>query len=249
MTSSEVQRLLLRVLAKPGDSRLGKGRHYLAERVQTAATEGQQASVQEIMAAVWSLLAQGLAYIDYSQPAPENWELRLTEAGAAAAADRHPNPDDPAGYLVRLREIPHMSALVREYATEALQAYNARLYRASAVMLGVASEAAVLEAAEGLAAILNDTEKQQFLEQMASPKLNMVAKFNVFQQKMRSHRDRLPKQVADSLELTVHAVAEFLRVSRNDAGHPTGVKIDREECFSLWQMFIQYARKLYALRT
>jgi hypothetical protein len=111
------------------------------------------------MAAVWSLLAQGLAYIDYSQPAPENWELRLSEAGAAAAADRHPNPDDPAGYLVRLREIPHMSSLVREYATEALQAYNARLYRASAVMLGVASEAAVLEAAEGLAAILNDTEK------------------------------------------------------------------------------------------
>jgi hypothetical protein len=157
--------------------------------------------------------------------APENWERRLTEAGAAAAADRHPNPDDPAGYLVRLREIPHMSSLVREYATEALQAYNARLYRASAVMLGVASEAAVLEAAEGLAAILNDTERQQFLDQMGSPKLNMVAKFSVFQQKMRSHRDRLPKQVADSLELTVHAVAEFLRVSRNDAGHPTGVKI------------------------
>src|SRR5436190_10829707 len=103
MTSSQVQRLLLRVLAKPGDSRLGKGRHYLAERVQTAAGEGQQPSVQQIMAAVWSLLAQGLAYIDYSQPAPENWELRLTEAGAAAAADRHPNPDDPAGYLARLR--------------------------------------------------------------------------------------------------------------------------------------------------
>jgi hypothetical protein len=43
------------------------------------------------------------------------------------------------------------------------------------------------------------TEKQQVLEQMASPKLNMVAKFNVFQQKMRSHRDRLPKQVADPI--------------------------------------------------
>ena len=98
-------------------------------------------------------------------------------------------------------------------------------------MLGVASEAAVLEAAERLAAILNDTDKQQFLEQMGSLKLNMVAKFNVFQQKMRSHRDRLPKQVADSLELTVHAVAEFLRISRNDAGHPTGVRSTAKNVF------------------
>jgi hypothetical protein len=34
---------------------------------------------------ILSILGQGLAYIDYSQQAAENWELHLTAAGLAAA--------------------------------------------------------------------------------------------------------------------------------------------------------------------
>ena len=57
---------------------------------------------RQIMEAVWSLIGQGLAYIDYSQPAAENWNLYLTEAGRAAASDEEVTPDDPGGYLRRL---------------------------------------------------------------------------------------------------------------------------------------------------
>lgn len=248
MTNSEIQTLLLKLLAAGGDSRLGGGEHYFAERVQAAAPSGQRPGAQEVMAGVWSLVSQGLAYIDYSQRAPENWNLRLTEPGRAVAADKHPNPDDPAGYLTRLRAIRDLSTIVQEYATEALYAYNARLYRAAAVMLGVASEAAVLEAAQALASVLHDTERKQYLEHLQSPKLSMVAKFGLFQQKVRSHQGDLPAALVEGIDLTVHSVSDSLRIFRNEAGHPTGVAVTRDDAFTLLQMFIRYAGKLAMLK-
>ena len=69
------------------------------------------------------------------------------------------NPDDPAGYIrYFLREVSGLSEIVKGYVLEALHAYNARLYRASAVMLGVASEAAVLEVAATLGQTMQGRE-------------------------------------------------------------------------------------------
>ena len=65
-------------------------------------------------ASKYPALTTGIPIAKYAEA-----QLIIAEAGAAAAADRHPNPDDLAGYLVRLEEIPHISELVREYATEA----------------------------------------------------------------------------------------------------------------------------------
>jgi hypothetical protein len=249
MTSAEVQSLLLRVLAAGGDTRLGRGRHYFSEAVMAASPPQNRPTNRQIMEAVWSLIGQGLAYIDYSQPAAENWNLYLTEAGRAAASDEEVTPDDPGGYLRRLIvEIPELTPLVKSYAEEALLAYNARLYRASAVMLGVASEAAVLEVALALAGAMTDTEAKPYLETINAHKQNFVAKFEVFAQKLRSKKSLLPEDLADGLDLTLNAVTDLLRVSRNDAGHPTGRGMDRDDCFIHLRMFVRYARKLYSLK-
>jgi hypothetical protein len=201
------------------------------------------------MEGVWSLIGQGLAYIDYSQRATENWMLHLTEAGRAAAADEDVTPDDPGGYLHRLLiEVPEITPVVKSYAEEALLAYNARLYRASAVMLGVASEAAVLEVALALPRVLNTSEAKRYLETINARKQNFMAKFEVFSQKLRSKKTILPEDLADGLDLTLNAVTDLLRVSRNDAGHPTGRGIDRDDCFIHLRMFVRYVRKLYSLK-
>jgi hypothetical protein len=134
------------------------------------------------------------------------------------------------------------------YAEEALLAYNARLYRASAVMLGVASEAAVLEVALALAGAMNDTEAKPYLETINARKQNFVAKFETFAQKLRSKKSLLPEDLADGLDLTLNAVTDLLRVSRNDVGHPTGRGIGRDDCFIHLRMFVRYGRKLYSLK-
>lgn len=247
MTSAEIQSLLLKVLAQGGDARLGAGRYYFHE---TITKQAPNLGRRQVMEAVWALVGQGLACIDYSQPSAENWALYLTEAGSAAARDEEATPDDPGGYLHRLRsDIPDMSAIVRAYAEEALGAYNARLYRSSVVMLGVASEAAILEAAISLASGMPDAESRRFLETVNSRKQNFVAKFTAFQEKLRSRRNGLPGELADGLELTIHAVADLLRAYRNDVGHPTGRSVSRDDTSLHLRMFVLYARKLYALKS
>ncbi len=176
--------------------------------------------------------------------------LQLTEAGRAAASDEEVTPDDPGGYLRRLTvEIPELTPLVKSYVEEALLAYNARLYRASAVMLGVASEAAVLEVALALAGAMNAAEAKPYLQTINARKQNFVAKFEVFAQKLRSKKSLLPEDLADGLDLTLNAVTDLLRVSRNDAGHLTGRGIARDDCFIHLRMFVRYAHKLYSLKT
>ena len=199
MTAAEVQSLLLRVLAAGGDARLGQGQHYLSEAVVAASPPPDQPTSHQIMEGVWSLIGQGLAYIDYSQPAAENWMLNLTEAGRAAASDEEVTPDDRGGYLRRLIvEIPELTPLVKSYAEEALFAYNARLYRASAVMLGVASEAAVLEVALALAGAMNDAEAKPYLETINARKQNL------WRSSRSSHRNYGPRR------------AYYARISRTD---------------------------------
>jgi hypothetical protein len=115
MTAAEVQSLLLGVLAAGAVGRLGHGQHYLSKAVIAASPPQDKPTSRQIMEGVWSLIVQGLAYIDYSQPAAENWMLHLTEAGRAAASDEEVTPDDPGGYLRRLIvEIPELTPLVKE---------------------------------------------------------------------------------------------------------------------------------------
>jgi len=251
MTSSEVQSLMLRLLASGNiDARLGRGEHYLAEAVRRAAPEGQRPTSRQIMEAVWSLVGQGLAYIDLSQTGHENWTLHLSSAGDSAAKDEGFNPDDPAGYMRKLlEEIPSLSATVKGYADEALRAYNAGLYRSSAVMLGVASEAAVLEVARSLALGLPANEGRKYLETIDSQRQAYLAKFDSFRKKLQCKKNDLPDDLADGLDLTMSAVADLLRIYRNDAGHPTAKHVQREDCFIHLRMFVRYAKKLYDLKS
>lgn len=82
----------------------GFGFVLVVQRNQFAVAPAQAVGLpyRPVMEAVWALIGQGLAYIDYSQSAAENWALHLTEAGLAAARDEEATPDDPAGYLRRL---------------------------------------------------------------------------------------------------------------------------------------------------
>lgn len=250
MTDAEIQKQILHCISRPDtDRRLGRGRYYLAEKVRKTAPTGSQISDGQIMEGVWSLIGQGLAYIDYSQPATENWELWITAYGRAVVNDEGINPDDPAGYIQNLdHEVPDLSEVVKNYAHEALRAYNARLYRSSVVMLGVASEAAVLEVAAALAQTMREEKKRQYLEQLEAPNRSYNAKFEDFRQKLRSRTDSMPEELTTNLDLTMNSVGELLRVYRNNAGHPTGKVAGRHDCFTFLHMFVQYAKRLYAIK-
>lgn len=248
MRFDQVQSLLLRALATPGDHRLGRGRHYLAEAVRSLAPQGDTPNQQQILAAYWSLVAQGLAYIDISQPAPENWDLNLTPAGQAALRDEEVNPDDPAGYLRTLyTNVPTLGVTVRMYVDEAVRTYYSRAYLACTVMIGVAAEAAFLDAAAAF--IPWSTPPADKLKKLlTNPRANYVDRFGEFRKKLEEQKNRLPPDVRDALDIHMSAVLDLLRASRNDAGHPTGRPFHRDDCFTALRVFERLARRMYQLK-
>lgn len=239
---------ILRLLGQPGtDKRLGKGQHYFPEAVRAAYRDAPSPTPQEISAALWGLVARGLVYIDFSQSAPENWEWRLTRAGDASARDEQFNPDDPEEFLKRLRvAAPETPALVELYMREALLCYVHRAYLASAVMLGVASEAALLDVATAAATWLGHfgTKLADALRHGRTP---IGPLFDMFRRAFEPHKPLLPDPLRDGLTLTMDAVADAIRLTRNDSGHPTGRALDREDQYIALQMSGRYFVKLATL--
>ncbi len=249
MKSDELQSLLLKALmSRDVDSRLGWGQHYLAEHVRSLAPPADQPKRHEIMAAYWSLAAQGLAYIDLDQSAPENWNLRLTEAGVAAAKDDDANPDDPAGYLRRLFvSAPGISDTTRLYIDEAVKTYYYRAYLACTAMLGVAAESMFIDVAEAFVAWAGPPAAK-LRKLLDNPRANYVDRFREFRKKIEELKSRIPSQDRDGLDIHLSSVLDLLRASRNDAGHPTGRKFDRDDCFTALRVFERLARRMYALK-
>jgi len=245
-----LQTAILTVLSRPNaNRRLGRGQHYLFEEVLKELPSEQRVAKGDFMEAVWLLISQGLAFIDFSQSAPENWELKLTRAGQQAAFDQGFNPDNAGQYLKKLQEtIPELSPLVLRYTYEAVRSYVHRCYLASAVMLGVASEAAFFDLAEAFAGWLPENESSKFRKILDDPRKHYISKFEAFRKRIQSHKPELPHRLADNMALMMDSVLDLLRIYRNDAAHPTGKEIDRDDAYGNLQMFARYLKRMYDLK-
>lgn len=229
---------------------LGEGFNQLRNHVRGKLQKPDITS-DKMMEIVWSLIANGLAYINYSQTSSSGWTLLLTEFGKEVAQDSSNNPDKPSQYMNDLKtRIPNVSELVLLYTKEALDAYNSGCYLASSVMLGVASESAFLEMAGSFVEWLpEDNERMNLGKIVNNPKQIYINKFLEFRKRIQSHKSDLPNELTDNMSLTMDSVLDLLRIYRNESGHPTGRQILRKDSFLNLQMFSIYLEKLYALNT
>lgn len=222
---------------------------YIYEPLCSSFPKDRQPAPQQAMEAVWSLISQGLAYIDYTQSATENWSLFLTKAGLAAARDEAVNPDNSGEYLSQLASrVQQASETVMQYVREAVKSYTSRCYLASTVMLGVASEAAFLEMARSFASWLPDEQGKKFGKVIEDPRTNFITKFSEFRKRVESYKPNIPNELADNMSLTLDSVLDLLRINRNNAGHPTGKQISQDDAFTNLRMFARYLQKLYEFK-
>jgi hypothetical protein len=209
-----------------------------------------KADKHDIAEAVWGLLARQRIYIDHTgNKDPSYWFIRLTAAGKAAIADEDWNPENVARFLRRLRERPPVvEETVIMYAAEALRCYESECYLASAVMLGVASEAAFLDAAEACAGWLGGKDGEHLAGVLSKPSTRLVARFQEFRKRLEPRKGELPEELGDSMSLTLDSVLDAIRLTRNEAGHPTGKAMVREDQFIALQMFGRCVRRLYEMK-
>jgi hypothetical protein len=200
--------------------------------------------------AVWNLVRSGLVFISFDgQNSFSNLPLYLTKLGREVAKETGLDPQNANEYMQQLdARVPALSDAVRLYTIEALGGFRSGSYLAAVVMLGVASEGAFLEMAEVFATWLPTNEAAPLVRVLGSPRSSYNERFTEFRKRVESHQKELPDEFADNMGVTLIAVADLLRVSRNEAGHPTGKSISRGDALTFLRIFPEYIAKMYALK-
>ncbi|MBI2433779.1 MAG: hypothetical protein HYV26_13005 [Candidatus Hydrogenedentes bacterium] len=258
-TVAEVEEFLLQHIDRNLHSNIGVGRNGFVAAV--AHVYGSQPSPPPnvVAEAVWKLVGKGLVYIDFSNDSgfnggnhadAKNWFIRLTQRGREfQTSAKLPDPDLPDKYLQSfVQAIPDVSDAVRLYINEALETYNNRNYIASAVMLGVAAEAAFLEMADGFCHFLPNTEAERLREYLNHPKSKYSAMLDEFRKRFEVRKGDFPPEMSDKIDLQLNGILELIRTYRNDSGHPTGFQMGRAECHQALVAFAHTGRQLYALK-
>ena len=204
---------------------------------------------QTFMHSTWALVAQGLAYIDFSQPAPENWTLEITDAGTKALREDEYVPDNVPAYLKRVAEdIPSLGAIPQLYLEEALRSFTAQQYIAATMMLGVAAEAVFYDCAGAFADWTPDSSGAALKEILNKEGRPFTFKFEEFRKRLNAHKSSFPAELVQTLDITLNSVVDLFLVVRNQVGHPSGVTVPRENVFQYLVVFPMLAKRFYAIR-
>lgn len=234
--------LLTRLRAS--DTRL----HFVTEDLRK---NNPQLAETHVVAELWACLAERLVYLDAdSQNSFGNWDWILTKRGKHLLDSNDDfEPYDTDRYLATLaRQLPNLDPIIRAYAQEALVAHANECFLASSVMIGVGSERAFQLLGEAFANWLPTNEAKRFRDVFDKPRQTYIAKFQEFRHRIDPLKDQLPEEFRDNMALTLDSVLNLLRVTRNEAGHPTGRRIDSHEAYINLQLFGRYLKKLYDLR-
>ena len=239
--ATDVRGAVLRRLATPhADTRFNEA--YFARPVATELG----CRPHQVLEALWGLVGEGLVYLDPAGQGSgtDNWQWRLSAAGIAAATGGSWEPRDVDGYLRRLRAYrPEVDPVAVRYVAEALRAFNARCYLATSVMLGVASESVINGL--GLAIVAVQGDRAAKLDKLLNGSTSRLAAQFDEMRKQLVQMD-LPDGLTDTI--TLDAVADLLRVSRNDVGQPTGAPVDEDTAYTHLQMAARYLQKMTTLR-
>jgi hypothetical protein len=198
----------------------------------------------------WDLFRQGFITlgIDSSHNAGWPW-FRLSRFGAEALQNQSPYRfHDTASYLAIVKkEIPDISAEALAYLDEAVAALYADCLLASCVMLGVAAEAEFLRLLDvATASAAHGTTFAPVLREKF-----IRSKITKFHTALNPLLPTLqPRKDFEDLDTNLTLIQSVLRITRNDAGHPTAVPTPtREQVYVYLQMFIPFARQVMKLRS
>jgi hypothetical protein len=205
-----------------------------------------------IWSVVWDLIIEGVL-----RPGIENsgsWALpNVYVTGFGKQVLRHPaTPYDPGGYLERLHErVPNVDPVIITYLAESIEALRRNCLLSSTVTLGCASEQAMLLLIEKTGDACSPATRASFQSAMA--KLRSIKQQNEeYRNWLDSHlRARLKADKGNDwtseMENALLFLFNYFRVLRNDAGHPTGTKVSRDQATANLVVFPHYLRLVYDL--
>jgi hypothetical protein len=187
--------------------------------------------------AVWSLIIEGVLVIGMDDSNNQWPFLSLSEYGEEVVAAGRILPHDTEGYLQGLAEVQPLDEVEERYLPQALEALRRNLPDAAALMLGAASEHLLIRLGQAIEA--NDQANAPAVRgKLEGPALGLLA---FLQDYLTKRRHSLPRDLRETMDTTFGGIASFIRVTRNDAGHPAiGQPVDRDQAFVALRLFPMY---------
>ncbi|MGE0358724.1 MAG: hypothetical protein AB7P08_17610 [Burkholderiales bacterium] len=166
--------------------------------------------------------------------------FHFTDRGRKALERLSRDPSNTAGYLRYLGSQSALNPVANSYLVEGLACFNNDLNKAAAVMLGSAAESVILELRDVLVGQLNS------LDHKAPPRLldwkvkTVIDELFTF---LDSKKSAFPRELREEFEAYWNALAQQIRTTRNDAGHPTSVDpVTEEAVHAAFLIFPQQAK-------
>jgi hypothetical protein len=196
---------------------------------------------------IWELIMEGIYAPGHSAQQLALPFIRATGYGMKCFEAGYPTPHDPDGYLKRLAQTcPTIDDVTILYVEEALAAFRVGKLIASTVMIGVASENLLIRLADAVSSSLDTPQKQaKFRSSTASQKAKKIHDEVIA--RLRSPTTPLPPELNSVLTQHIDGIFDLIRRHRNDAGHPTGIRMQRDETLALMLLFPSYCKTVHGL--
>lgn len=174
--------------------------------------------------------------------------LSLTEYGTKAINSEGPIPNDSSGYMQSLKDsVSDLDSIIETYICESIRTYNINQLLSSTITLGCASERAILLVIDTYADTFKDVERAKAFRKKIEGKF-IKTQFDEFEKSIKPQLTSYPYEIRENFNNTFNGVYQMIRNNRNDAGHPTGKQIDKDNLFSNLRVFIPYCKYIYDLK-
>lgn len=193
-------------------------------------------------------VTNGFLYIGTAQDQNSGFPfITITEFGMEVFGGEDWLPYDPDGYLKEIKaRVPTIDPVAFGYISEAVRTFHMRALLASSLTLGVASEVIMLELIEAYRTALQDTGRRNAFESSIKDKY-ILSQYLEFKTEFKKEATGLPKNLRLDWETHMDTFFNFIRINRNNAGHPTGPLIIAKAVFANLQIFANYAGFIYQL--
>lgn len=174
--------------------------------------------------------------------------VSVTEYGKDCFEQDNILPYDPDGYLREyISNVPSADQITLQYLGESITAYNRNLLLSSAITLGVASENAILLLVESFVQAISDQNRKSRFESRIRNRW-ISTQFSEFRQELTQFQNQLPTNLRQDLDTYLDGIFNFIRLNRNQAGHPTGTRPTKKVALHNIQMFVDYSKRVFELK-
>lgn len=223
---------------------LAVNEHYLDKAPALyAASEPEKA----ILAVIWGLIIEGVYTPGAGMEDPNLPFLHATEYGRKCFEAGELTAHDPDDYLRRLKTVcPSIDDITLLYTGEALDTFLVGKLLAATVMIGVAAENMLLRLVAAVQSALDTPERQAKFEKATMGKKAKTQHDEILS-RLKSPFTPLPAEIEAVLTQQIDGIYDLIRRTRNEAGHPTGRRMERDETHALLLLFPTYCKTVHDL--